>query len=237
MTVSANAITAYNYFIGKGLSPAASAGIVGNLIAESGVNPESVQPGGAGRGIAQWSVGGRWNPGLMTGNPTTDLQNQLDYVWQELNTSYTSVLAGLQAAQNVTVATTIVETQYERPKINNTDTRVSAASDVLASVGQSATLTSSNNPIGALISPLNVPGLGGALISPIPGVGSAVSNALSSTAKGFLGPLADKSFWLRIGEFAGGLMLIVIGLAFMFHKQSGDLIQQGVKAAKVAAIA
>lgn len=228
MSVPANAIIAYNYFIGKGLSPAASAGIVGNLIAESSVNPESVQPyGGAGRGIAQWSVGGRWNPALMTGNESQDLQNQLDYIWSELNTSYTSVLSGLQTAQNVTVATTIVETQYERPKQNNTDTRVAAATSVLNAVagGQTATLTDITNPVGGL---LNNGLLGGSITN-------ATNSVLSATAKGFLGPLADKSFWLRIGEFAGGLLLIVIGLAFMFHHQAGDVIQQGINAGKTAA--
>lgn len=66
---------AFNYFIGKGLTPAQSAGIVGNLRQESGVNPAShntaakpsgVSPGSIipgetwhGGGIAQWE-GGRW---------------------------------------------------------------------------------------------------------------------------------------------------------------------------------
>lgn len=66
---------AFNYFISKGLTPAQSAGIVGNLRQESGVNPAShntaakpsgVDPGSIipgetwyGGGIAQWE-GGRW---------------------------------------------------------------------------------------------------------------------------------------------------------------------------------
>ena len=57
----ANDVTACNYFVGKGLTNFQSAGIVGNLDQESGVNPSSVQAGGPGRGIAQWSVGGRWD--------------------------------------------------------------------------------------------------------------------------------------------------------------------------------
>ena len=53
---------AFDYFVNKGLTKEQSAGIVGNLIQEAGdpINPRSVQPGGPGRGIAQWSVGERW---------------------------------------------------------------------------------------------------------------------------------------------------------------------------------
>ncbi len=53
--------TAYTFFVGKGLTPVQAAGIVGNLIQESNVEAGAVQPGGPGRGIAQWSVGGRWD--------------------------------------------------------------------------------------------------------------------------------------------------------------------------------
>lgn len=34
---------------------------MGNLDQESGMSPTIKQPGGPGRGIAQWSVGGRWD--------------------------------------------------------------------------------------------------------------------------------------------------------------------------------
>src|SRR5262249_54616816 len=58
----ANDRAAYDYFVGKGLTSFQAAGIVGNLDQESGVNPGAVQYGGGpGRGIAQWSVGGRWD--------------------------------------------------------------------------------------------------------------------------------------------------------------------------------
>ena len=57
----ANDQAAFDYFLGKGLTNFQAAGIVGNLDQESGVEPTSVQGGGPGRGIAQWSVGGRWD--------------------------------------------------------------------------------------------------------------------------------------------------------------------------------
>src|ERR1700677_3602014 len=59
--LSSNEEAAYDYFVGKGLKSFQAAGIVGNLMQESDVDPSSVQYGGGpGRGIAQWSVGGRW---------------------------------------------------------------------------------------------------------------------------------------------------------------------------------
>src|SRR5215471_678256 len=61
-TAFANDQAAYDFFVARGLTNFQAAGIVGNLDQESGVNPNSVQYGGGpGRGIAQWSVGGRWD--------------------------------------------------------------------------------------------------------------------------------------------------------------------------------
>src|SRR5262245_59249479 len=61
-TAFANDFAAFTFFVSKGLTPIQAAGIVGNLDQESGVDPNSVQYGGGpGRGIAQWSVGGRWD--------------------------------------------------------------------------------------------------------------------------------------------------------------------------------
>ena len=52
---------AFDYFRTKGLTGEQSAGIVGNLDVESGLDPTVVQKGGPGRGIAQWSAGARWD--------------------------------------------------------------------------------------------------------------------------------------------------------------------------------
>ncbi|HSO33774.1 MAG TPA: phage tail tip lysozyme, partial [Labilithrix sp.] len=52
---------AFDYFRARGLTGEQSAGIVGNLDVESGLDPTIVQKGGPGRGIAQWSAGARWD--------------------------------------------------------------------------------------------------------------------------------------------------------------------------------
>ena len=60
-SLTANDKAAYDYFIGKGLTGPQAAGIIGNLDIESGMDPTIVESGGPGRGIAQWSAGGRWD--------------------------------------------------------------------------------------------------------------------------------------------------------------------------------
>lgn len=109
-----NVETAYQFFLGNGFTAAQSAGIVGNLIQESGVNPESVQPNGPGRGIAQWSVGQRWNPALATGNPSVDLPAQEQYILDELQSNPSYGLSQLKQATTPTQAAQIFGSDYER---------------------------------------------------------------------------------------------------------------------------
>lgn len=104
-----NQQAAYEFFIGKGLSPEQSAGIVGNLMQESNINPED--PGG---GIAQWQ-GSRWNPALQTGNQQVDLNNQLNQVWTELNSSEGGALSALKGTSSAADAAAAFSSQYERP--------------------------------------------------------------------------------------------------------------------------
>ena len=56
LTGSDNIQKAYNFFVAspQSLTPQQSAGIVGNLMQESGVNPNSVSNGGQTIGIGQW---------------------------------------------------------------------------------------------------------------------------------------------------------------------------------------
>ncbi len=86
--------TAFDFFRTKGLSAVQAAGIVGNLDQESGVNPTEYQLGGGpGRGIAQWSEGGRWNSSsgdnaesfAADGHGSVwSLTTQLEFIWYEL---------------------------------------------------------------------------------------------------------------------------------------------------------
>jgi hypothetical protein len=140
----ANDQTAYDYFLGKGLTNFQAAGIVGNLDQESGVDPNSVQQGGPGRGIAQWSVGGRWdtdaNDNVLAyasqqGQSSTSLALQLDFIWYELTTFSGYGLAALKASTNVTDATVAFETDFEGCGTCDQSTRISYAQGVLSAYG------------------------------------------------------------------------------------------------------
>lgn len=98
-----NSEYAFNFFVEKGCNKNTSAAIVGNLIAESGVNP------GMSGGIAQWQGGRLTN--LQTycknhGYSWKSLDGQLNYMWFELKTGYIKALsdaqrsAGLQYIDN-----------------------------------------------------------------------------------------------------------------------------------------
>ena len=131
---------AFAYFVGKGLTPFQAAGIVGNLDQESGVDPTAVQGGGPGRGIAQWSVGGRWDTDTndnatayasMEGQPLLSLQLQLDFIWYELTTFSEYGLTDLQQTTNVTDATIAFETDFEGCGTCDQATRIAYAQNVL----------------------------------------------------------------------------------------------------------
>jgi hypothetical protein len=118
-----NARIAYQYFVNKGLTPIQSAGIVGNLMQESSVIPTAVEYGGGpGRGIAQWSVGGRWNSGATDsvsrfasthGTSMTSLSTQLDFIWFELTNYSAYGLSSLKSATTLSSAVYAFQSKFE----------------------------------------------------------------------------------------------------------------------------
>jgi hypothetical protein len=136
---SGNVQQAYNFFIGKGLKDFQSAGILGNLAQESGINPGSAQAGGPGRGIAQWSVGGRWDTlvawAKSANRDPNSLGTQLDFLWQELNSTEKGALSALQGSSDVSGATTAFEQGYERAGTPAMANRIKYAQNVLSSKG------------------------------------------------------------------------------------------------------
>lgn len=84
----------WNYFRSAGFTEEATAGIMGNLMAESGMDPTEIQNGGAGpaAGISQWenyNLGTeRWKElsdfAESQGKPWTDLKCQLDFILLEM---------------------------------------------------------------------------------------------------------------------------------------------------------
>ena len=141
--------SAFNYFVSKGLSPSQAAGVVGNLIQESSVTPTAIESdGGAGRGIAQWSVDGRWdtdaddNENWFSNNKHNDpwsLDGQLDFTWFELTTFPRYGLAALRDTTNVASATVEFETDFEGCGNCAEDQRIEYARQVLAAFGADTT--------------------------------------------------------------------------------------------------
>lgn len=91
-----NAIKAYNFLIDKGLSPAQAAGIVGNMMRESGSDGYNLKPTVIGHGMCDPDCFGivQWNTGRVAAMRTwaesqnknpNELETQLGYVWHELN--------------------------------------------------------------------------------------------------------------------------------------------------------
>jgi MYXO-CTERM domain-containing protein len=142
--LNANDETAFDYFVSKGLTAFQAAGIVGNLDQESNDDPTAVQSGGPGRGIAQWSAGGRWDTDTndnvvwyasKEGESSTSLQLQLEFIWYELTTFSGYGLSTLQASTNVTDATIAFETDFEGCGTCDQSNRISYAEAVLAAYG------------------------------------------------------------------------------------------------------
>lgn len=145
------------YLLAKGLDEVHVAAIMGNMYAESGINPGSIENGNAiGHGICQWSYG-RWDgPGGLLefateqGKEWTDLTVQLDFFWTEFSGSWSGNYTitsgddpaagtrvrgsknGFDATDDVTQAVKEFCYGWERPGIPHESTRISRAKYYLA---------------------------------------------------------------------------------------------------------
>jgi len=139
---------AYNFLVAAGLQNFQAAGVVGNLMQESGVNPNSDQPGGPGRGIAQWSEGGRWNvligwvavgDHFPDGKPRTpeSLEGQLAFMWHEMKdvAPWNETLPALKGSTTVEQATEAFENKFEKAGTPNMPNRIKYARQVLDKYG------------------------------------------------------------------------------------------------------
>ena len=74
----------------------------------------------AGYGLCQWTSSGRKqnmiNFARKTARSIADLEMQLEFLWQELTTSYKSTLSGISDAKTIREASDIVLTKFERPR-------------------------------------------------------------------------------------------------------------------------
>ena len=145
--LSSSEQTAFNFFVSKGLTKIQAAGVIGNLMQESSVNPAAVEfGGGPGRGIAQWSVGGRWDTthndnaasfASARGLSRAALSTQLNFIWYELTTFSGYGLASLRAATTVTQAVKSFQDKFEICGTCDSSRRITFAQQALAAYGTS----------------------------------------------------------------------------------------------------
>ncbi|EKI4463979.1 phage tail tape measure protein [Staphylococcus pseudintermedius] len=120
----------WNYLRGKGLSEHAVAGIMGNIERESRFIPNAKEPDGTGIGLVQWSFGradNLRNFAKRRGKSWADLNTQLDFLWQELQTTERGALNALKASGSVIGAADAFQRKFERAGVVAQGQRNSAA--------------------------------------------------------------------------------------------------------------
>lgn len=128
-TVPQNYAAIVDFLTAHGYTAVAAAGIAGNIYQESGGNPESVGSGGGGL------IGFTPLPsGLVTGNPSADLQAQLEAVLS-YNQQWAQYIPALNAATSAAAAADIYMNDFERPGIPAASNREAAAEAVAQACG------------------------------------------------------------------------------------------------------
>ena len=112
-----NSELAYTHYLNRGLPPHVAAGIVGNLIQESNLNPHVKGDEGKATGIAQWHPD-RFNTlrkwAASQGRNPYDLRTQLDFVIEEPGEGERA-LKKLFETTNPQQAAVVFSNTYERP--------------------------------------------------------------------------------------------------------------------------
>lgn len=115
--VSSRMQQALEYMMAKGWSKIAASGIVGNLFAESRMNPNAIGDNGNAFGLAQWNDRGPAMKAFLAsqGKAWNDFFGQLDFIDHELRTTEARAGSQLRMARDPASASDIVMRQYERP--------------------------------------------------------------------------------------------------------------------------
>lgn len=152
-----NQKVAFDFFVAKGLTKRQSAGIVGNLIQESSVNPKAIEfGGGPGRGIAQWSTGGRWNTSHddnvtwyanKHNRSRWALGTQLDFVWYELASVGGYGLGPIRKATTIAAATIAFENDFEKCGQCDQARRIAYARQVFHDFASSAVVAAGEDDV------------------------------------------------------------------------------------------
>ena len=104
---------ALNFFRNKGLSDAQARGIVGNLMQESRGNHTAINKSSKAFGLAQW-LGSRKERLIQKYGSNPTVQQQLEFIWEELNTTENKAFQKLLNTNTISDATKVFAKHFER---------------------------------------------------------------------------------------------------------------------------
>lgn len=101
-----------------GFTASAAAGVVGNLVQESGLRTDAIGDNGTSGGLAQWHnerLDALKRFAAARGKDWTDLDTQIEFLAEEMRTSYADTYAKMQSAELPEIAGQIMTDEYEIP--------------------------------------------------------------------------------------------------------------------------
>lgn len=101
-----------------GFTASAAAGVVGNLVQESGLRTDAIGDNGTSGGLAQWHnerLDALKRFAAARGKKWTDLDTQIEFLAEEMRTSYADSYAKMQSAELPEIAAQIMTDEYEIP--------------------------------------------------------------------------------------------------------------------------
>lgn len=101
-----------------GFTASAAAGVVGNLVQESGLRTDAIGDNGTSGGLAQWHnerLDALKRFAAARGTKWTDLDTQIEFLAEEMRTSYADTYAKMQSAELPEIAGQIMTDEYEIP--------------------------------------------------------------------------------------------------------------------------
>ena len=212
--MTTNAQKVYQDLTSLGMTPAAATGVVGNLVAESGVNPLANEGAvsGQGQGIVQWSLNGRWQTLLKwaagQGKDPHALATQEEFMINEMASD--GVWNALAGQTNVTTAANIVMTKYEMPADQSAANATYRANLGIQAVGSTPAGTSGLSKLVNGLTNLTAPNASqavqGASSDAAGAVAGAASSALSAAQSALLG--GTEQIVIK-----GAFVLLAVGLA------------------------
>ena len=134
----------HDFLVGKGLSDEATAGIMGNIQQESNYSPTATNESSGAYGIFQW-LGNRKtsleNYAKILGKSASDLNIQLDFFWDEMQTTEINTYEALTTGENKTASeyAEIFEQLFERSGGSGMTNRKEYAEEVYNLYGTTAT--------------------------------------------------------------------------------------------------